>query len=80
MGDRDVANVILEASLTSMNRGSWRRLLVKYNDLLTRYVYTQKPLNEKLPWGHVRIPGANEQLLRGLLMKYAKEVGVRICA
>jgi len=78
LGDRDVANVIFEASLTSMNRGSWRRLLGKYNDLLIKYVYTQKPLNEKLPWSHIRIPGADEQLLRELLMKYAKEVGIDI--
>jgi hypothetical protein len=61
-----------------MNRGSWRRLLGKYNDLLIKYVYTQKPLNEKLPWSHIRIPGADEQLLRELLMKYAKEVGIDI--
>jgi hypothetical protein len=44
------------------------------------YVYSQKPLNEKLPWSHIRIPGADEQLLRGLLMKYAREVGVKIYA
>ncbi|MFP3485644.1 MAG: radical SAM protein [Vulcanisaeta sp.] len=80
LGDRDVANVIFEASLTGIDRGSWRRLINRYNDLLIKYVYSQKPLNEKLPWSHIRIPGADEQLLRELLMKYAEEVGVGIYA
>jgi radical SAM superfamily enzyme YgiQ (UPF0313 family) len=80
LGDRDVANVIFEASLTDIDRGSWRRLINRYNDLLIKYVYSQKPLNEKLPWSHIRIPGADEQLLRELLMKYAEEVGVGIYA
>jgi len=80
LGDRDVANVIFEASLTDIDRGSWRRLINRYNDLLIKYVYSQKPLNEKLPWSHIRIPSADEQLLRKLLMKYAKEVGIDIMA
>jgi hypothetical protein len=52
----------------------------RYADDAVTYVYSQKPLNEKLPWSHIRISGADEQLLRELLMKYAREVGVKIYA
>jgi len=53
-------------------------LISKYNDLLIKYVYSQKPLNEKLPWSHIKIPGANEKRLRELLINYAKEVGINL--
>ncbi|MGC9152163.1 MAG: radical SAM protein [Vulcanisaeta sp.] len=76
LGDRDVANLIFDASLSKLDRGSWRRLLRKYEDLLIKYVYSWKSFNEELPWSHIKIPGAEEDNLRNLLLKYVKDVGM----
>ena len=78
LGDRDVGNLIFEASLTNLDRGSWRRLLRKYGDLLNKYVYTWKPLNAELPWSHIKIPGAEEENLKSLLMKYINETHISL--
>ncbi len=78
LGDRDVGDLVLEASLTDLSRGAWRRLLGKYGDLLNKYVYSWKSLNEPLPWSHVEIPGVREENLKSLLLRYAKEVGINI--
>ncbi|WP_054855606.1 hypothetical protein [Vulcanisaeta sp. JCM 16161] len=78
LGDRDVSNLVFEASLTGLDRGSWRRLLRKYEDLLNKYVYSWKPLNSELPWSHIRIPGAEEESLKSLLFKYVSEVNISL--
>ncbi len=76
-GDRDISDLIFEASLTSLDRGgSWRRLLRKYEGLLSRYVYSWKSLNSELPWSHIRIPGIDEGNLKSMLLRYVKEVGI----
>ncbi len=81
LGDRDVSNLIFEASLTGLDRGgSWRRLLRKYEDLLNKYVYSWKPLNGELPWSHIRIPGADEENLKSLMLKYVNEVNISLPA
>jgi hypothetical protein len=76
LGDRDVARVVFDASLTSMDRGSWRRLLRRYNDLVDKYVYSVKSLDGVLPWDHIEIPGAEKAVLRGLLLRFVGELGV----
>ncbi|WP_188603668.1 B12-binding domain-containing radical SAM protein [Vulcanisaeta souniana] len=76
LGDRDISDLIFEASLTSLDRGSWRRLLRKYEGLLSRYVYSWKSLNSELPWSHIRIPGIDEGNLKSMLLRYVKEVGI----
>ncbi|MGC8607450.1 MAG: radical SAM protein [Vulcanisaeta sp.] len=78
LGDRDVGDLVFEASLTGLDRGSWRRLLRKYENLLNKYVYSWKPLNSELPWSHIRIPGIEEQSLKVLLLRYLKEVNISI--
>lgn len=79
LGDRDVGNLIFEASLTNLDRGgSWRRLLRKYENLLNKYVYSWKPLNGELPWSHIKIPGAEEENLKSLLFKYVNEVSINL--
>ncbi|WP_243665452.1 hypothetical protein [Vulcanisaeta sp. JCM 16159] len=80
LGDRDIGNLIFEASLTGLDRGSWRRLLRKYEDLLNKYVYSWKSLNGELPWSHIRIPGADEENLKSLMLKYVNEVNISLPA
>ena len=80
LGDRDVSDLIFDASLTSLDRGSWRRLLRKYEGLLSRYVYSWKSLNSELPWSHIRIPGIDEGNLKSILLKYIKEVNIDLPA
>lgn len=76
LGGRDVSDLIFKASLTSLDRGSWRRLLRKYEYLLSKYVYSWKSLNSELPWSHIRIPSISEDNLKSMLLKYIKEVNI----